>query len=145
MPEVLNLLYDLYLKAKNNVANFKHLPEKDIRRKHIELFQSEITVAYINYDINVRFSTENRNEFLKIFNDDIIQAQNYSFNLTQNLNKNIIDTILFQTELIFRFYYSKITGLTPGSEKKIFKIIATLFDDSENNWQNEDCKFLVLF
>lgn len=145
MPEASKLLYDLYIKAKLKVEDFNHLPEKDIRRKHIELFQSIITIAYINFEINVRFSETNREEFLKFFNGDITQAQNYSFNVTQNLNQNLIDTILFQTELIFRFYYSKIANVTPGSEKSIFKIIATIFEDTENNWQKEECKFLVLF
>jgi len=145
MNEISKLLYDLCIKAKLKVENFNHLPEKDIRRKHIELFQSIITVAYINFEINVRFSETNREEFLKLFNDDVTQAQNYSFNITQNLNQNLIDTILFQTELIFRYYYSKIYNVTPGSENNIFKIIATIFDDTENNWQKEECKFLVLF
>ncbi len=37
------------------------------------------------------------------------------------------------------------TGENPTKEGNINKIIATLFEDVENNWQKEESKLLVLF
>lgn len=145
MENGLELLYDLYLKSKKSVSFFEGLPEKDIRRKHMELFKSQITITYLNLKINIRFSETNQEEFKDLFNSNIQQTHNYTHNLIQNLIQNLIDTSLFQTELVLRYYYSKLNNITPGKEKSLFKIIANLFDDTENKWEKEETKFLVLF
>lgn len=126
----------------------EQLPEKDIRIIHFKMFQSQVNTSYIDLKINFFFSENNNEQFLNLFskNTDIAidNAKKYVDNLTQNTNQILIETILFQTELVFRYYYSLIKDITPGEEKNINKIIATLFDDSENNWKKEECKLLIL-
>lgn len=146
MVNGLDILYDLYKKANEYAILFSDLPEKDIRRKHMEIFQSQITITYINLKINVQFIESSEQNFLEIFSHDKSKAHSYCNNLLQNLKQNLIDSFLFQTELVFRYYYSKLKdNIPPGKEKNINKIFATLYDDIENNWQKDETNFLVLF
>ena len=136
-------LFDLHKKSHLILKGFSDLDEKDIRKTHLEILASQITICLINFEVNVGFAKNHPDELSKHFNFDESAKENYLYNLIQNLRENIIEAALFQSELIFRFYYSKITGITT-KEKNINKIFATLFSDVENNWQKEECKLLVL-
>ncbi len=126
------------------LPNFQHLQESDIRRKHIELLYSQTTVSLLNLKINIRFDELNPQEFLVFFDNDQNQAENYIHNLVQNINESIIETAIFQTELVLRYLYSVHVGQDVGEEKNFYKIISTMYSDTENNWQKEDCKLIIL-
>ena len=144
MEDFSSLLSRLYQKSQETADNFIDLQEKDIRRKHLEILASEILVGDFSLKINMHISTQHAQEFKNIFHSEEQLMENYAHFFIQNINENIFGTSIFQTELVFRYFYSKLNGVTPGKEKKIFKIFANLFDDTENNWQKDECKLLVL-
>lgn len=144
MADGLQNLEQLHYKSLQILKNFKHLPEKDIRPKHIEILSSQILISLFNLRLNVRFTETNQKEFESYFNGDRQQAENYIHNIIQTMNDGIADTALFQTELVFRFIYSKIAETNVGDEKNLYKIFATLYSDTENNWQKEETKIVVL-
>ena len=138
-------LEKLQAKSISVLKSFMDLPEKDIRKKHLEILSSQISVSLINLMINFRFSETNKGEFESLVDNDKAKIDNYIYNFVQNINESIIETALFQTELVFRYYYSKITGKTPGEERSLHKIIATLFNDIENKWNKKEAQFMILF
>lgn len=140
----LEILYNLNEKTKTILKSLSSLNERDIRKVYFNMFSSQVIINYLNYKINVRFSETNRDEFLDFFKSDLNQIHNYTYNITQFTGENILSTALFQTELIFRFYYSKFTSESPSKERNLFKIVSTLFEDIENNWAKEECKLIVL-
>ena len=145
MANGLEQLEQLHAKTIDILHEYDNLPEKDIRKKHLEIISSQVAVALTNLRINMRFSETCKDEFDGFFNSDPEQIDNYIHNFIQNLSESIIDTALFQSELIFRFYYSKLTGKTPGEERSLHRIIATLYQDTENAWAKEEAKFIILF
>ncbi|AUD06506.1 hypothetical protein CWM47_34465 [Spirosoma pollinicola] len=144
MENGLDKLNELHAKSMELVHKYEHLPEKDIRKKHLEILSTQIAVCLVNLKINTRFYELNREEFEYILNNDQEQIDNYIHHFIQNISESIIDAALFQSELIFRFYYSKITGKTPGEERSLHKITATIFEDTENNWTKEEAKLVIL-
>jgi hypothetical protein len=134
----------LHKKSMETVHLFKELPEKDIRRKHFEILSTQIVTSLVNLRINHDYSIKNKVDFEALLENDMTKIDNYIYHFNQNLLESIFDTTLFQTELIFRFYYSKLTGKTL-TEEKLHKIVATLFQDTENNWTKEEAKFVILF
>jgi hypothetical protein len=140
----LKLLEQLHSKATNITHAFDALSEKDIRKKHLETLTGQIAVSLTNLKINMRFEEKNKDEFLELFNKDPEQAANYIHGLVQNINESIIETVIFQTELIFRFLYSKLKGLNVAEEFFFYRIIAILFADTENNWTKEEPKLVIL-
>lgn len=145
MTDGLTALEQLHGKTIDILQEFSALPEKDIRKKHLEIISSQVAVALVNLRINMRFTETCKDEFESFFNADPQKIDNYIHNFIQTLNESIIDTSLFQTELIFRLYYSKLTGKTPGEERSLHKIIATLYQDTENAWTKEEAKLVILF
>src|ERR1039458_8388869 len=135
---------EVYDKACDVSKHFENLNERDIRRTHIGNLGTEILVSMRNLEINIQFAEKNHKELMKIFNSDEFEIELYFDHLSQSLRENIINTFLIQTELIFRFYYSKITGKTPGKERNLHCIFALLYDDVVNKWTKEECKLLVL-
>lgn len=144
MANGLEALDKLYHKSLDVLSQFDNLPEKDIRRKHFEILSSQILVSLVNLRINLRFSETSREEFESHFNNDRQQAENYIYNIIQAMQDNIADVALFQTELAFRFLYSKISGTHVGEEKNLYKIFATLYSDTENNWKKDETTLIVL-
>lgn len=140
----LKILYNLNEKTKTILKSLYFLNDKDIRKVYFNMFSSQIINNYLNYKINVRFSETNKDEFLELFKSDLNQIDNYAYNITQFVAENILSTALFQTELIFRFYYSKLTNESPSEVKNLFKIVANLYEDVENNWKKEECNLIVL-
>lgn len=140
----LDMLFNLNSKVKNILQSLSSLSDNEIRKAYFIMFSSQIIVNYLNYNINIRFSETNRKEFLELFNSDIKQIHNYSYNISKFISENILSTALFQTELIFRFYYSKLTNGGPSTERNLFKIVSVLYDDIENKWSKDECKLIVL-
>jgi len=138
-------LEELHAKSWGVMSFFESLPEKDIRRKHLEVLSSEITSSLVTLKICFRFTETNSEEFEHMLNNDTAQIDNYIHNFKQSILESIFDTSLFQTELVLRILYGKLTNQNPAKESSINKIIATLFDDVENNWQKEEARVLVLF
>lgn len=138
-------LEQLHAKAIDLLHEFSGLPEKDIRKKHLEIISSQVAVALVNLRINMKFAETCKDEFEGFFNADPQQIDNYIHNFIQTLGESIIDTSLFQTELIFRYYYSKLTGKTPGYERSLHKIVAVIYQDTENAWTKEEAKLVILF
>lgn len=144
MTDGLQALEQLHDKSLQILTNFENLPEKDIRRKHIEIVSSQILVSLFNLRFNLRFTEKSKGEFESYFNGDRQQAENYIHNIIQTMTDSIADTALFQTELVFRFIYSKLTGTNVGEEKNLYRIFATLYNDVENNWQKDETKVVLL-
>lgn len=140
----LELLEHLHAKATAIMHAFDALPEKDIRRKHLEILTGQVAISLTNLKINMRFEEKNKDEFLRLFNNDAGQAGNYIHGLVQNLTESIIEASIFQTELVFRYLYAKLKGLNVAEEKNFHKILATLFSDTENNWKKEESKLVIL-
>ncbi|MCU4188423.1 hypothetical protein M9Q43_04495 [Flavobacterium sp. HXWNR29] len=140
----LEMLFNLNEKAKNILQSLSSLSERDIRKVYFNMFSSQVIINYLNYKINVRFSETNRDEFLDFFKSDLNQVHNYTYNITQFIGENILSTALFQTELVFRFYYSKFTNESPSKERNLFKIVSFLYDDIQNNWKKDECNLIVL-
>ena len=138
-------LGELHVKSIGLVHQFKGLLVKDIKRKHIEALSSQIATSLITLKICFRFTETNKKDFEKLLNNDNKQVENYIHTFKQSIIDAILDTALFQSELVLRFLYSKLTGENLTKEANINKIIATLFEDDENNWQKEEAKLLVLF
>jgi hypothetical protein len=138
-------LEELHKKSMNLVHKFEALPEKDIKRKHIEAMSSQIATSLISLNVCSRFSETNKKEFEHLLNNDEIQIENFIYTFKQSLIEAILDTALFQTELVLRVLYSKLTGENPAHERNFHKIIATCFEDTQNNWQKEEAKLFVLF
>lgn len=138
-------LEELHAKSMDLVHQFEGLPDKDIKRKHIEALSSQIATSLITLKICFKFTETNKEDFEKLLNNDQTQIDNYIHTFKQSIIEAILDTALFQTELVLRTLYSKLTGENPTKEGNINKIIATLFEDVENNWQKEEAKLLVLF
>ncbi len=145
MADGLAALEQLHAKTIAILHEYDNLPEKDIRRNHFEIISSQVAVSLINLKINMRFAETNKDEFEGFFNADPKQIDNYIHNFTQTLSESIIDTVLFQTELVFRYYYAQLTGKTPGEERSLHKIVATLYQDTENVWAKDEAKFVILF
>jgi hypothetical protein len=140
----LELLEQLHGKATDLTHAFDELPEKDIRKKHLEILTGQIAISLTNLGINMQFEEKNKDEFLSLFNNNPEQAGNYIHGLVQNINESIIEAAIFQTELVFRYLYSKLNGLNVAEEKNFYRIIATLFSDTENNWKKEEAKLVIL-
>jgi hypothetical protein len=138
-------LEELHGKSMDLVHKYEGLPDKDIKRKHIEAMSSQIATSLISLKVGFRFTETNKEEFEKLFNGDNKQIENYIHTFKQSIIEAILDTALFQTELVLRILYSKLTGENPSQEGNIQKIIATLFEDVQNNWQKEEAKLFVLF
>lgn len=143
MQEFQKKLYTLHKKSWEILKDYSSLPHRDAKRAYLEILVSQVNVSYINVKINIEFSQKLPIEFNTLFQSDLTNQENYIHTLQQSLRENIIDTFLFQTELLFRFLYSKVTGITT-KEKYINKVFAKLFNDKENNWQTEECNLLVL-
>lgn len=138
-------LEELHTKSIGLVRQFGELPEKDIKRKHIELVSSQIATSLITLKMCFKFFETNNEDFKRLLNNDNTQIENYIHVFKQSIIEAIIDTLLFQTELVLRILYSKLTGTNPTQERNINRIIAALFEDTENNWQKEEAKLFVLF
>ncbi|MES2328182.1 MAG: hypothetical protein V4539_01180 [Bacteroidota bacterium] len=144
MTEAIQTLETLYKKATDTLNSYEQLPEKEIKRKHLEVIASEIAASMINLKINKQFADAKPKEFSALFNDDQTHIDNYAHILIQHSAESIMDAVLFQTELIFRTFFSKLTGKTPGEERSLHKIIATLYEDTENAWTKEEAKLVIL-
>lgn len=145
MSDGLSALEALHAKIFDLLEEFNDLPYKDIRIKHLEVISTQVSVALINLKINLKFAEELKNEFEGFFNHDREQELNYIYNFVQTINESIIETSLFQTELIFRFYYSKLNGTTLAEKATIPRMTAILFDDTENNWTKKEAALIPLF
>jgi hypothetical protein len=144
MNEAIQTLENLYAKATQTLKQYEQLPEKEIKRKHLEILASEIAGSMINLKINKRFSETNAKEFAEFFNDDKGLIDNYAHISIQHSAEVIMNAVLFQTELVFRMFYAKLTGRTPGHERSLHKIIAILYEDVENAWTKEEAKLIIL-
>jgi hypothetical protein len=138
-------LEELHGKSMGLVHKYEALSEKDIKRKHMELMSSQIATSLITLKVCFRFTETNKEEFEHLLNNDNTQIENYIHTFKQSIIEAILDTALFQTELVLRVLYSKLTGENPAQEGNFHKIIATLFDDVQNNWQKDEAKLFVLF
>lgn len=145
MSDGLTALETLHAKTVDLLKEFEDLPEKDIRKKHLEIISSQVAVALVNLKINLQFSETSQKEFEEFFNSDTEQALNYIHNFVQTINESIIETALFQSELVFRFYYSKLNGTTLAEKPTIPKMASVLFDDTENNWKKNEAALIPLF
>jgi hypothetical protein len=65
-------------------------------------------------------------------------------NLMQNSVELIVEAALFQSELVFRTLNASLTGHDIYDGSSIPRLIANLYDDTENNWTKEECKLFVL-
>lgn len=144
MKNSIELLEGLYNKAINIYDHFGALPEKDIRRKHFEILASQVAVSLSNLKINMKYAAAHEKEFEELFGGDKNMADNYIHNFTQNIQESIIEAAVFQTELVLRFLYAKLTGTDVGAEKNFHRIVAILFEDVENNWAKEESKLIIL-
>lgn len=138
-------LEELHRKSLDLFHKFETLSDRDIKRNHILLMSSQIATSLISLKVCFRYSEINKEEFEKLFKGDHTQIENYIHVFKQCIIEAILDTALFQTELVLRVLYSKLTGENPAQEGNIQKIIATLFEDIQNNWQKEEAKLFVLF
>jgi hypothetical protein len=138
-------LEELHGKSVELVHKYEALPEKDIKRKHIEAMSSQIATSLITLKVCFRFTETNKEEFEQLFSKDNTQIENYIHTFKQSIIEAILDTALFQTELVLRVLYSKLTGDNPAQEGNFHKIIAALFGDVQNNWHKEEAKLFVLF
>ncbi len=145
MADGLTVLEDLHEKTVNILQEFNELPDKDIRKSHLEIISSQVAVALVNLKINMRFAETSKDEFEEFFNSDQEQIGNYIHNFTQMLNESIIETALFQTELVFRFYYAQLNGTTLSEKESIPRMAAVLFQDTENNWTKDEAALIPLF
>ncbi len=144
MKNSIEALEELYNKAIDIYNHFGALPEKEIRRKHFEILASQVVVSLTNLKINMKFALKDEKEFEAFFNDNKKMAEIYIHNFTQNIQENIIEAAVFQTELVLRFLYAKLTGTDVGAEKNFYRIVATLFEDVENNWTKDESKLIIL-
>ena len=137
-------LCNLYIKSQEILILFNNEGGKEIRFTHINILAGQIAVSLKNLEINILYFKKHNKEFNAIFNSNTKQIDNYFYGLAENITENIVEVFLFQSELIFRFYYSKMQNEFMGKEKNLYKIFATLFNDIENNWTTKECKLLVL-
>ncbi len=144
MKEAIQTLENLYKKATQTLKPYEDLPEKEIKRKHLEILASEITGSMINLKINKRFSETNEKEFAAFFNNDKGLIDNYAHIIIQHSAESIVNAALFQTELVFRTFYAKLTGKTPGEERSLHTIIALIYEDKNNAWAKEEAKLIIL-
>jgi hypothetical protein len=143
-----NIFTRLEILHKNSFEIFQKLtklPDRDIKRKHIEAISSQIATSLITLKICNKYTESNKAEFEKLFNNNYTLIDNYIHTFKQSIVEAILDTALFQTELVLRVLYSKLTCQNPTKERNINKIIAELFEDIQNNWQKDETKVLVLF
>lgn len=145
MTDGLTALEELHAKTIDILQEFDDLPEKDIRKKHLEIISSQVAVALVNLRINIKFADTSKQDFENLFNSDQQQIGNYIHNFIQTLNEGIIETALFQTELIFRFYYAQLNGTTLAEKESIPRMTAVLFQDTENNWAKNEAALIPLF
>lgn len=137
-------LSTLHKKSWEVLKNFSSLPQRDYKKAYLEIVVSQINTSFINLMVNLEFSEQHPKRFSAFFDNNPTIQENYLYSLQQNIRENIVDTLLFQTELLLRFVYAKIT-LSDVKETNMNKIFAKLFDDVENNWEKEECNLLVLF
>jgi hypothetical protein len=145
MTNPLQDLEGLYDKSHQVSLNFKHLPERDIRRYFFEIINEQILISLLNFKVNQTLHDKYPEDFNTIFQSNENVVKGYLQKLILSFDESIADTLLLQTELVFRFYYSKLTSVTPGEGRSLFEIFSILFDDILNNWQKEECRLLVLF
>lgn len=136
---------NLYNKAQGALISFENLKERDLRRKFFDILRTQILMCYFNLQVNEALHDKHEIDFKEIFKKDASVIDLYHSCLLQNLDENIVDTTLFQSELVFRLYYSVITNTDPSAERNLHKILAMIFEDTQNNWRKEECKLLVLF
>lgn len=144
MNKNLVLLFNLTSKVNEILQSLISSNDTDMRKTYFKILSSQIVTNYLNYEVNIIFSEKNRKEFLELFNFDINQIHNYSYNISKFISENLLCSALFQSELIFRFYYSKFKNVSLSKERKIFKIVSFLYEDIENNWSKDECKLIVL-
>ena len=143
MTNLLEFLEELHSKSIDMIDYFNNLPEKEIRKDYLKILSGEILVSLCNLKINLKFAELQPDEFKAIFNSEDKQIENYCHNFTDNLLNSILDTLIFQSELVFRLLYANLTGKTVV-ERGINPILAKLFEDTENNWQKDECRLMVL-
>jgi hypothetical protein len=143
--DIFSRLDNLHKKSIELVKQFKELPDKDIKRNHIELLSSKIATSLITLKICFQFENTNKEAFAKLLKNDETLIENYKHNFQKSIIEAILVTTLFHTELVLRIFYSKLTSINnPTKERNINRIIAKLFEDTENNWQKDEAKLLVL-
>lgn len=136
----------LYSKLLKRLDKYKTLNEKDIRLKHLQILGAEVLFGLYSLKINTAFAENSAAEFANIFDNDNVQIENYAYLHNHNISNNLFVTFIFQSELVFRIYQSKLNGgrPTPGAEKNLHKIFSSLTEDVENNEQKEETKLLLL-
>ena len=141
-----NQLEELYSVILNKIDKYKLLNEKDIRLKHLQILSSEILFGLYSFTINTYLAENLPNEFEEIFQNNTKEIEHYAYWHNHNITSNLFSTFIFQSELLFRVYYSKLNGgeKTPGGEKNIHRIFSYLLDDVENNEQKDETKLLIL-
>lgn len=130
---IFSKFHALHIKSLELSKKYSHLSEKDIKRTHIEALSSQIAVSTLTIEICFDFCKNHSEEFSKHFNGDQKLIENYNHNLIQSTVESVLDTVLFQTELVFRILYSKLINDNPTKEN-ITKIISTLYQDNQSNW-----------
>jgi hypothetical protein len=118
--------------------------EKDFRAKHFELLVSDLA-EHINIIKCV-------NVLGQKYPKDIEEVTNYSREQVELLLGNFHDTIIsdcflklvMKTELLFRTLYGILNAGADASKATIPQLIALLVGDTENNWQKEESKLLLM-
>jgi hypothetical protein len=125
-------LSTLHKKSWEVLKNFSSLPQRDYKKAYLEIVVSQINTSFINLKVNLEFSEQHPESFSAFFDNNPTIQENYFYSLQQNIRENIVDTLLFQTELLLRLMYAKIT-LSDVKQTNMNNIFAKLFDDVENN------------
>ena len=68
MTDGLTALEELHAKTIDILQEFDDLPEKDIRKKHLEIISSQVAVALVNLRINIKFAETSKQDFENLFN-----------------------------------------------------------------------------
>jgi hypothetical protein len=143
MKTSLDTLHEIYDKVEGLLIHYNNLPERDIRRVYFEILRTQIAVCERSLRINMDYANKNKKDFEALLTTEK-QREDYVHHFLQNTAEAIFDTALFQTELLFRVLYSKLTGQHVGQEKNLHKVIAVLCEDTENNWKKEESRLLLL-
>jgi hypothetical protein len=142
MEELIGQLKKLYKKVGDSLARLNEMEERDAGKAYFTVLRNEVAGCIMELEVNAAFLTKHTTEFEQVIgNREFVGA--YLSTFMQHVNESVVDTFIFQTELLFRTYKSKINGI-PTADQNMHQIFVLLFEDVKVNWQKEESNLVVL-
>ncbi|QHV99310.1 hypothetical protein [Spirosoma endbachense] len=139
-----DIVEQLFTKAQAHKESYNTFSDRDIRTSFFGTMVNQCATVHINLTINERYIEEGSKACRTLFANDQGRVDNYKHHFTQNCRELIVEAALFQSELVFRTLSANLTGNDIYDGSTLPQLVSRLFVDTENNWQKEESKLVIL-